>query len=83
MLPTLDLRSLTRHRVRLVVSGTTPVLVHVILRVRRFQGITNVEFAPKTILCSIVLSDAPPSPKLTSILRSNRDLQAPTRLRTA
>lgn len=83
MIPTLDLRSLTPHRARLAVSGTTLVPVHAILRVRRIPGITNAEFVPKTILCSIVRSDAPLSPKLTSILRSNPDSQAPTQLRTA
>ena len=53
VIPTLDLRSLTLHRARLVVNGTTLVLARVIPRVRRTQGIINVEFVLKTILCSI------------------------------
>lgn len=83
VIPTLDLRSLTLHRARLVVNGTTLVLARVIPRVRRIQGIINVEFVPKTILCSIVLSDVLPSPKLTSLRRSHLDSRAPTQLRTA
>lgn len=83
VIPTLDLRSLTLHRARLVVNGTTLVLARVIPRVRRIQGIINVEFVPKTILCSIVLSDVLPSPKLTSPRRSHLDSRAPTQLRTA
>ena len=83
VISTLDLRSLTPHRARLAVSGTTLVLARVILRARRIQGITNVEFVPETIPCSIVLNDVLPSLKLTSILRIYPDSRAPTRLWTA
>lgn len=82
VIPTLVLRSLTPFRLRCAVSGTILVLARVIQWRRPIQGITNVEFAPKTILCYIVLSDKLPSLKITSILRSHRDSRAPTRLRT-
>ena len=83
VIPTLDLRSLMLHRATLVVNGTTLVLARVIPRVCRIQGIINVEFVLKTILCSIVLSDVLPSPTLTSLRRSHLDSRGPTQQRTA